>query len=62
MDPMDPMDKYLMIAKYLSIGSIFFYISKYLPLDPSFFYIGKVQSVKFSQSVSQSSQINKVSQ
>jgi hypothetical protein len=22
MDPMDPMDKYLVIAKYLSIGSI----------------------------------------
>ena len=44
---MDPMDKYLVIAKYLSIGSIrsiFFYITKNTdpsnpsdPLDPFFF-------------------------
>jgi hypothetical protein len=40
MDPMDPMDKYLVIAKYLSIGSIgsifFFntYKKKMDPMDP----------------------------
>jgi hypothetical protein len=53
MDPMDPMDKYLVIAKYyLSIGSIFFFIlikkkmDKYLVIA-KYLSLGSIRSIFF---------------